>query len=114
MNKQEVKSIKKIQTTQKEKILKENKNSQDNNKVINNTVKIKKNIIKNEEKKEDNNSKTIIVPLENNVKTNSCFMNVIVQTLYHSPLIKEEINKFNFEKEDTLNPLYQLKSLFLE
>ena len=123
MNKQEVKTIKKIQTTQKEKILKENKNSQDNNKVINNTVKIKKNIIKNEEKKEaqkketkkeDNNSKTIIVPLENNVKTNSCFMNVIVQTLYHSPLIKEEINKFNFEKEDILNPLYQLKSLFLE
>ena len=34
MNKQEVKTIKKIQTTQKEKILKENKNSQDNNKVI--------------------------------------------------------------------------------
>ena len=121
MNKQEVKTIKKIQTTQKEKILKENKNSQDNNKVINNTVKIKKNIIKNEEKKEaqkketkkeDNNSKTIIVPLENNVKTNSCFMNVIVQTLYHSPLIKEEINKLIFEQED--NPLYQLKDLFLE
>ena len=42
MNKQEIKTIKKIQTTQKEKILKENKNSQDNNKVINNTVKIKK------------------------------------------------------------------------
>ena len=37
-----------------------------------------------------------------------------IQILYHSPLIKEEINKLNFEKEDILNPLYQLKSLFLE
>ena len=69
--------------------------------------------VKNEEKKKEEEKKINNYYSFRNYEKNK-FLFYIIQILYHSPLIKEEINKFNFEKEDILNPLYQLKSLFLE
>ena len=68
--------------------------------------------VKNEEKKEEEKKINNYYSFRNYEKNK--FLFYIIQILYHSPLIKEEINKFNFEKEDILNPLYQIKSLFLE
>ena len=69
--------------------------------------------VKNEEKKKEEEKKINNYYSFRNYEKNK-FLFYKIQILYHSPLIKEEINKFNFEKEDILNPLYQLKSLFLE
>ena len=52
-----------------------------------------------------------IIPMLNSRGTNNCFINVLVQILYHSPEFRNEYLKINF-KDDPNNPLYQLQLLF--
>ena len=84
-----------------------NSDSQNQNKSIN--KKNNSNDIKN------NKIINSIIPLQNLKGTNTCYINVIVQILYHSPFFKQELEKIIFgnKENDKLNPLYQLKQLFL-
>ena len=57
-----------------------------------------------------------IIPMLNPSKANNCFINVIIQILYHTPNFKEKFFKIPFNKNDKniiYNPLYQLKILLL-
>ena len=80
----------------------------------------KEKIISNNAKNSNNmKEKTIIntiIPFQNLTGTNVCYINVIVQILYHSPFFKEELEKIQFgnTEKDKSNPLYQLKQLFLK
>ena len=57
-----------------------------------------------------------IIPMLNPSKANNCFINSIIQILYHTPNFKEKFFKIPFDKNDKNilnNPLYQLKILLL-
>ncbi len=92
-----------------------------------NKTKKQENFDSKKEKTISNNSKNsnnikekgiinTIIPLENVKGSNICYINVIIQILYHSPFVQEELNKIEFEnnENDKLNPLYELKKLFTE
>ena len=94
----------------------------------NNNLKNKpyKLIVKTENEKEDNkpiveNSNTdinkiekidnLIIPMMNTRGTNNCFINVLIQILYHSPEFRKEYLKIDF-KNDSNNFLLELQNLF--
>ena len=96
-----------------------------NNNIFNN--KPDKLLIKTEIEKEDNKPKVEnnnntdinkkekkfipIIPMINKKGSNNCFINVLVQILFHSPEFRKEYLKINFNKDNN-NPLYQLQNLF--
>ena len=82
--------------------------------------------VKTENEKEDNkpiveNSNTdinqkekidnLIIPMINSRGSNNCFINVLIQILYHSPEFRKEYLKIDF-KNDTNNFLLEIQNLF--
>ena len=62
-----------------------------------------------------------VIPLDNPPYTNNCFINVIIQTLYHSLSFQQYILKQPYQlyinspsSSTSLNPLYYLKLIFSE
>ncbi len=56
-----------------------------------------------------------IIPLVNPTGTKNCFLNTIVQILYHSDLFRRKLSQINFDKIGEIkknNPIYQLSHLF--
>ena len=79
-------------------------------------------IIKNEyeSQNENNQNKAFdkilnpIIPMINNRGNNNCFINVLVQILFHSPEFRRDYLNIDFDKTDLNNPLFQLQILFLK
>ena len=55
-----------------------------------------------------------IIPMINNRGNNNCFINVLVQILFHSPEFRRDYLNIDFDKTDLNNPLFQLQILFLK
>ena len=55
-----------------------------------------------------------IIPMINNRGNNNCFINVLVQILFHSPEFRRNYLNIDFDKTDLNNPLFQLQILFLK
>ena len=58
-----------------------------------------------------------IIPMLNPSKANNCFINVIIQILYHTPKFKQKFLKMEFPENDNKkknNPLYQLQRLLFQ
>ena len=53
-----------------------------------------------------------VAPFDNPMGTNSCFVNIVVQILYHSISFREEVLKMKLEGQEKKNPIYQLKVKF--
>ena len=81
------------------------------------TVKIKNEY---ESQNENNQNKAFdkilnpIIPMINNRGNNNCFINVLVQILFHSPEFRRNFLNIDFDKTDLNNPLFQLQKLFLK
>ena len=79
-------------------------------------------ILKNEyESLNENNKNKVfekilnpIIPMINNKGNNNCFINVLVQILFHSPEFRRDYLNIDFDKTDLNNPLFQLQILFLK
>ena len=79
-------------------------------------------ILKNEyESLNENNKNKVfekilnpIIPMINNKGNNNCFINVLVQILFHSPEFRRNYLNIDFDKTDLNNPLFQLQILFLK
>ena len=72
---------------------------------------IKESIKKNNNIKKSININNIIIPLLNRVKENNCFLNVIIQVLFHSTEFKKELleNNYNLSRHSrTINELFNL------
>ena len=50
----------------------------------------------------------------NNRGNNNCFINVLIQILFHSLEFRKEFINIDFDKNDSNNPLFQLQMLFLK
>ena len=55
-----------------------------------------------------------IIPMINNRGNNNCFINVLIQILFHSLEFRKEFINIDFDKNDSNNPLFQLQMLFLK
>ena len=109
-----------------------NDNSKNNNNYYNsyNNINIKSNNLNNNKNnkekiseknsnRDNSNSKDSInnevIPFKNDISTNNCFLNVVVQILYRTNIFNKEIFDYFLDKkkpEENANPIYKLQYLF--
>ena len=109
MNNKSEKQSGKVTPNARKRIIKNETNDKENKVIINKNIEDKS--IENKEMEKEK-KKNIIIPLSNEKGSNSCFINVLIQILFHSPEFNDNFLKLKINDEN--NPLHQLQILFMQ